>query len=112
MKRILITISAAIVLGVVGLAAVNLSTPTWADTPVVSTIVNEQSRIFAIEKMTCAACPITVRKAMARVEGVKSVTVDFESKTATAIFDPSVATVEDIANASTKIGYPATPIEG
>ena len=108
MKRLLITISAAIILG----AAVNISTPVWGDTPVVSTQVNEQSRVFTVENMTCAACPITVRKAMARVKGVKSVTVDFTAKTATAIFDPSVATVEDIAEASADVGYPATPIEG
>ena len=111
MKRLLITISAAIILGVVGLTAVNISTPVWADTPAVATQVNEQSRVFSVENMTCAACPITVRKAMARVKGVKSVTVDFTAKTATAIFDPSVATVEDIAEASADVGYPATPIE-
>ncbi len=112
MKRLLIAISAAAILSVAGLTAVNLSTTTWADSPAVSTQANEQTRVFSVENMTCPACPFTVKKAMARVVGVKSVTVDFDAKTATAVFDPSAATVEDIANASTQVGYPATPIEG
>lgn len=62
---------------------------------------------FTIENMTCAACPITVRNAMEKVEGVVSVDVNFEAKTATVVFDPSVTSVEAIAAASTNAGYPA-----
>lgn len=69
----------------------------------------EQTATFAIEKMTCAACPITVRKAMERVEGVKSVSVNFEAKTATVIFDPTIATPAKIGSAATNAGYPASP---
>ena len=112
MKRILVAISAVAVLGISALMAVNLSTTTWADSPETTTQANEQTRVFAVANMTCAACPFTVKTAMARVDGVKSVTVDFDAKTATAVFDASAATIEDIANASTDVGYPATPIEG
>lgn len=66
--------------------------------------------VFTIEKMTCATCPISVRKAMQRVEGVKSVKVDFETKIATVVFDPSMATAAQIAAASTDVGYPATEV--
>ena len=112
MKRLLITISTVVILSLAGLVAVNLSITTWADSPARATHASEQTRVLTIENMTCAACPFTVKKAMARVVGVKSVTVDFDAKTAIVIFDPSTATVEDIANASTNVGYPATPIEG
>ena len=44
-----------------------------------------------------------------RVEGVRSVEIDFEAKTATVTFDPSIASVEAIAAASTNAGYPAAP---
>lgn len=57
--------------------------------------------------MTCAARPITVRKAMSRVDGVQSVDVDFEAKTVTAIFDPALADTESIAEASSAVGFPA-----
>ena len=73
--------------------------------------VQTQRVKFAIENMTCATCPITVKTAMKRVRGVQSVEIDFEQKTAIVLFDPSVATVSDIASASTKAGYPAQAIE-
>ncbi len=62
---------------------------------------------FAIENMTCALCPITVKRAMEGVPGVQSVAVDFEAKTATVTFDPATASAEAIAAASTNAGYPA-----
>ncbi len=64
---------------------------------------------FAVAKMTCATCPITVKKAMSAVHGVQSVKVDFESKTAMVEFDPKVTNAAAIAAASTNAGYPAKP---
>lgn len=66
-----------------------------------------QTQVFAIEKMTCKMCPITIRKAMEQVEGVSKATVDFEQKTASVVYDPSKTNPEEIALASTNIGYPA-----
>lgn len=66
---------------------------------------------FTIEKMTCAMCPITVRKAMEKIDGVLSVVTDYESKTAKVEFDPAKAKVEVIAKASTDAGYPAKPVD-
>lgn len=62
---------------------------------------------FAIDNMTCATCPITVRKAMEGVAGVSSVQVDFTAKTARATYDPKRTSVARIAAASTNAGYPA-----
>ena len=82
------------------------------DVEAAETRLEVQTRVFAIENMTCAACPFTVKKAMSRVQGVKEVTVDFDAKTATAVFDAAVVSVDAIASASTDVGYPATLIEG
>jgi mercuric ion binding protein len=57
--------------------------------------------------MTCALCPVTVKKAIENVTGVQSVQIDYAARTATAIFDPAVTSVEAIAAASTDAGYPA-----
>ena len=73
-------------------------------------VVAGQTVTFTIEKMTCAACPITVRKAMESVDGVKSVSMDFKAKTATVIFDSKVTSVQQIGAASTNAGYPAAPV--
>ena len=67
----------------------------------------DREAVFSIDKMTCALCPLTVRKAMEKVAGVRDVKVDFKAKTATVHFTPSTATVEAIALASTNAGYPA-----
>ncbi len=67
----------------------------------------DQTVSMNVEKMSCALCPLTVRKAMERVDGVQLVEVDYETKTATVTFDDSKTTATDIAQASTDVGYPA-----
>jgi len=47
---------------------------------------------------------------MSRVDGVAPIDVDFESRTATATYDPARATPHEIAAALTGIGFPATLI--
>jgi periplasmic mercuric ion binding protein len=71
----------------------------------------EQTVEMNIEKMSCALCPITVRKAMENVDGVKEVRVDFDAKTATVTFDDASTSATEVAQASTDVGYPATPVE-
>ncbi len=77
--------------------------------PILSAEAAEHQTVtFTVDKMTCATCPIAVRKAMERVEGVKDVNVDLDSKTATVIYDVSKATADEIGAASTDVGFPAT----
>jgi mercuric ion binding protein len=63
--------------------------------------------VFAVENMTCALCPITVRSAMQRVQGVTSVAIDTDAMTAIVVYDPAQATADAIAAASANAGYPA-----
>lgn len=65
---------------------------------------------FAIKNMTCATCPITVRKAMEGIAGVSAVSVDFAAKTARATYDPRRTNPAVIAAASTNAGYPARAV--
>ncbi|HEY9579477.1 MAG TPA: cation transporter [Rhizorhapis sp.] len=71
----------------------------------------QRQTTFAVENMTCATCPITVRKAMKGVAGVTAVNVDFAAKTARATYDPRRANAAQIAAASTDAGYPARAIQ-
>ncbi len=112
MNRKLIIIAALVALGLTGLTVLNISPANRADASQVTAQTNEVTQSFAVGNMTCPACPFTVKKAMARVEGVQSVNVDFDAKTATAVFDPTVTTAQEIAAASTNVGYPTTPIDG
>ena len=108
MKKLLIALSTVAALGLAGSLALNLSQTAWADSDVAQ--ATEQTQSFAVEKMTCATCPIAVKKAMQRVDGVQSVSVDYDTKTAVAVFDPTQTSAQAIADASTNVGYPATPI--
>lgn len=69
--------------------------------------VAQRQTTFAIENMTCALCPVTVKKAMQGVAGVSAVQVDFTAKTARATYDPKLTTAARIGAASTNAGYPA-----
>jgi len=71
----------------------------------------ERTVTLAVQNMTCALCPITVRTAIEDVTGVKKVQVDFETQTAIVVFDDAETTVQDIAEASRLAGYPAIPKE-
>ena len=75
-----------------------------------SSVVAEKTATFAIENMSCKMCDITVRKAMEKVDGVITATVDYDTKTVTVVYNPSTAKLEDIAKASTNVGYKATAI--
>lgn len=76
--------------------------------PSSSTTTASRTATFNVENMTCALCPVTVKKALEGVKGVKSVRIDFDAKTAAVVFDPSEASVAAIAAASTNAGYPAS----
>ncbi len=72
----------------------------------------EETASFSVEKMTCATCPIAVRKAMERVEGVKEVKVDFDSKTAVVTYDAGMTDANAIGAASTDVEFPAIVRDG
>ncbi len=71
-----------------------------------------QTVTLAVSRMTCAACPITVKKALSRVPGVTAVSVSLEKKQATVIFDDAQTTVAALTRATTDAGYPSTAVKG
>ena len=67
-----------------------------------------QTVTLAVSKMTCAACPITVKKALFRVPGVTKVSVNLEKKQATVVFDDSKTNVLALTKATGDAGYPSS----
>lgn len=84
----------AIVLGVAC-----CSVPVWAAT---------KSVTLSVPGMTCAACPITVKKALDKVQGVQKVEVSYEKKEAVVTFDDAKAKVEALLEATKNAGYPSS----
>lgn len=70
-------------------------------------VVTEQTVTFSFENMTCALCPVTVKRAIEGVAGVRAVAIDFGAKTATVVFDTAATSTNAIAAASANAGYPA-----
>lgn len=103
MKRSFILASGMLALGAINTLSMTFSP--LAVQPAAAQAV--RTATFMVDNMTCALCPVTVKSAMKRVEGVQSVLIDFDARTATVTYDPSTTTVEAIGAASTNAGYPA-----
>ena len=67
-----------------------------------------QTVVLDVQNMTCALCPITVKKSLQQVPGVAEANVDLDKKTATVRFDPDRISTAALVNATTNAGYPST----
>src|SRR5277367_796367 len=76
----------------------------------VATAAPPQTTTLAVENMTCGTCPIVVKKALERVSGVTSTSVDFDKKTATVSFDPDKTNSAKLTQATTEAGFPSKVI--
>ena len=74
------------------------ASPAWAAPKTVTLLVS---------KMTCATCPITVKKALTKVNGVNEARVDFDKKEAIVTFDDAKTDVAALIKATTDAGYPS-----
>lgn len=73
--------------------------PAWAATSTVT---------LAVPGMTCAACPITVKMAIAKVKGVQKVKVNYEERTAVVTFDDAKTSIPQLTKATEDAGYPSS----
>lgn len=62
---------------------------------------------LSVSNMTCAVCPITVKKALQKISGVQKVNVSYETKEAIVIFDDTKVSVGQLESATFEAGYPA-----
>ena len=88
MKQLLALISLTVVAG-----------PAWATTQTVT---------LSVPGMTCATCPITVKKALSKIEGVSNMTVDVEKREVVVTFDDSKTSSQKLTKATENAGYPST----
>jgi len=72
--------------------------PAWAATQTVT---------LAVPGMNCATCPITIKKALSRVDGVSKVDVTFEPREAVVTFDDAKTSVQKLTKATGDAGYPS-----
>lgn len=75
-----------------------LATSSWAATKTVTLLV---------PGMTCSACPITVKKALTRIDGVIQTRASLEKREATVTFDDTRTNSQALIQATTDAGYPS-----
>jgi periplasmic mercuric ion binding protein len=75
-----------------------LSTSAWAVSKTVT---------LSVPGMTCAACPITIKKALTEVDGVTEAEVSFDKKETVVTFDDTKTDVSTLIEATTDAGYPS-----
>lgn len=73
--------------------------PVWAGTQTVT---------LSVPGMTCAACPITVKQALSKVDGVARIDVNLDRREAVVTFDDARTRVQALLDATRNAGYPST----
>lgn len=69
----------------------------------------ERTVTLAVENMYCALCPLTVRKSLEAVPGVKSAVVSYASRSAVVVYDDGGTDLAALTKATTNAGYPSAP---
>ncbi|MCC7240868.1 MAG: mercury resistance system periplasmic binding protein MerP [Acidobacteria bacterium] len=82
----------------VAIASLVWAIPAWAGSKTVT---------LTVSNMTCATCPLTVKMALTKVEGVSEAAVDFEKKEAVVTFDDAKTSAAALIKATTDAGYPS-----
>lgn len=67
-----------------------------------------QTVTLSVPGMTCATCPITVKTALSKVEGVSKTEVKYEQREAVVTFDNAKTSVPKLTQATTNAGYPSS----
>jgi mercuric ion binding protein len=75
-----------------------LSSPLWAA---------PKSVTLAVPGMTCPTCPVTLKKALMKEQGVASVVVRYEKKELIVSFDDAKTTPDAIMKSTVAVGFPS-----
>ncbi|MBL8370712.1 MAG: mercury resistance system periplasmic binding protein MerP [Burkholderiaceae bacterium] len=78
-----------------------MTSPLWAATQTVT---------LSVPDMNCAACPITVKKALTKISGVSKADVNLDRREAKVTFDDAKTNVETLTRATKDAGYPSTVV--
>jgi len=76
-----------------------VAAPAWAASKTVT---------LTVPGMTCSACPLTVRQAISKVDGVNKVDVKFDQREAVVTFDDAKASVQNLTQTTENAGYPSS----
>ena len=73
-------------------------------------LVEPITKSWTVQGMHCGGCANAISSKVAKISGVESCVVNFDTSTAVVITDPAKTT--EIENAMTTLGYTISPAEG
>jgi len=88
----------SLVLAFAGVLGLTVFTPAHA---------NDRTVTLSVPGMDCETCPITVSKALKKVDGVGKVAASLEQKEAVVTFDDAKTNVDALRKATANAGYPS-----
>ena len=65
---------------------------------------------LSIPTMDCPVCPITIKKALSKVDGVSRADVSYEKRIATVTFDDAKTKSTELTRATKQAGYRSTVV--
>lgn len=77
-----------------------------------ASLAASQTIVLEVPGMTCAACPVTVKKALSEVAGVAQVETALDKKEVAVTFDDTKTTAKALTKVTADAGYPSTLQEG
>lgn len=82
------------------LIGATLASPAWA---------SPQTVVLSVPGMTCTSCPLTVKAALKKVDGVSEIDVAYKPKEVTVTFDDTKTKIGELTKATADAGYPSHP---
>jgi periplasmic mercuric ion binding protein len=73
-------------------------------------VAEDRTTTLRVRNMTCALCPIIVRRAIETIPGVKEITVSTETGTATVVYNDRATNPTELAETVARAGYPSWPL--
>ncbi len=70
-----------------------------------------QTVTLSVPSMDCPVCPITVKKALTKVDGVSHAEVNFDKRQAKVSFDDARTNPGALTQATANAGYPSTLVK-
>lgn len=71
-------------------------------------MAEEQTVTLDVESMTCPLCPVMVRKALEKTDGVKEAAVSYEQHRAVIIYDDEIIDIPTLIETTTNAGFPSS----
>lgn len=80
------------------IVGVTLASTAWA---------SPQTVVLSIPGMTCTSCPLVVKAALKKIDGVSDIDVGYKQKDVTVTFDDTKTKIEELIEATADAGYPS-----